>query len=549
MAALRRMDVLPRLVAACFCVLLMGSASCRRPADTPLRRIALLPADVLAPDAPPWMRSAVPVVLQHDLSTSASIFAVPAAGDSEAYRAGAAETVEITVDSVGGRYAVSGGERSLSTQRITPLEAGANASGFLSALDAMAKAVDPAAAPFSTRDEAALGQYVSALQTSDPAKRLQYLRDAVRKAPGFGAAQMELIASEARAGAPDLAATVAAAQQHRSEFDKVDGARFDALIPRLTPHSAAQRIAAANAAIQLTPNDPDMLVGRARERFLMGDAAGGEQDIRRASELRGASPQLQTELLQGLVQTRQFAKAAELIAQQAGTVQTPASLLEEGTCWLLAGDANKADAVVSAALKPQSADDQLAALRRAEWMAAKDDVAGAAALASNPSSVNAEAAAAGEAQAAIWYLQLERRAEARPLAASSLRRVAGAGPMSGARQFAQLAFLLADSHNGAELSERLAAAHAQGAGRDTVLAFGLFLYGDYARAAEAWRAIYAASGETDQQSRIMLAASYARMSRSADAAAIHALPMLPNLTGADPFATLAFGEMRRLLRP
>jgi hypothetical protein len=492
----------------------------------------LLPANLLAVNAPIWMSAAAQVVLRHDLSVSKNVFAVLAGNDSDAYKSGAAETIEATVDTTG----VSAVARSLTTQQITPVDTEARRE-FIPALDEIAKRVAADAVPFSTRSEAALGDFVNALETNDATVRLQRLRDAVQQAPEFGPAQMELIATEAQTEAPELPASIAAARQSRSRFEKPDQVRFDALVAQVTHAPLAQQTAAAAAAVAIAPNDVEVLAALGRGQFLQGNRAG-EVAIRRAMLLAGKTPQLQIALLQGLVETRQFAAAQKMLAEQP---QTAASQLERAACYLLAGDAAQADTTAAAAFQA-ARDDALAPLRQAEWLAAKGDLSGATAAASSLAQAPDERAL-GAAQAAIWDLSLGRRKQAQALAAAS----AHAAVSATVKQIATVAVLLAGSESGTQLRTRLDQVKANRQAGDQVLAFGLFLYGDFAQAADAWHAIYQASGEADLQSRVFLAACYTRLNRSGDADKLRVVPVLPNLTGADPFSAITFIEMRRLL--
>ncbi len=79
-----------------------------------------------------------------------------------------------------------------------------------------------------------------------------------------------------------------------------------------------------------------------------------------------------------------------------------------------------------------------------------------------------------------------------------------------------------------------------------LLAYKLFLSGDYAHAVPVWREIYDRSGNLDLASRAMLAASLERSGKQQEASALCVEPFVPDLAR-DPYAAISFAEMRRLL--
>jgi hypothetical protein len=76
-------------------------------------------------------------------------------------------------------------------------------------------------------------------------------------------------------------------------------------------------------------------------------------------------------------------------------------------------------------------------------------------------------------------------------------------------------------------------------------AYGLFLYGFYNRAAESWKAIADASGDTDLRARAMLAASLRLAGKPQEARKILVQPFVPDLSGY--YAAVSFAQLRSLL--
>ncbi|MBV9085311.1 MAG: hypothetical protein JOZ62_21765, partial [Acidobacteriaceae bacterium] len=92
--------------------------SCSTEPVAALRRLALLPGNILIPDpASEWMRFAVPLVLQQDLSVSRSLVTTIAESDSGAYQFGASELLEATVENRYQRLHIQATITDLGTQR------------------------------------------------------------------------------------------------------------------------------------------------------------------------------------------------------------------------------------------------------------------------------------------------------------------------------------------------------------------------------------------------------------------------------------------------
>lgn len=484
------------------------------------------------------MRAAVPVILQHDLITARSVLAYLAGGDSSAYEQQSAATVEVTVEQYGGRYVLHAVHRDLATQAITPFADvdGPVAGGVVGLVDGVAKRIDSAAKAFPSADPSLIASYANALQSNSGTQRLADLRQIAEANPRFGPAQLALIGASAEAGSPDTVDLIHVAASNRNAFDPIDQVTFDTTADRILHAPLQKQTQAAAALARMAPNNLEALSILGTDEFLENNAAAGERDLQRTLQLTFGNAGISLQLAAGYVETRQFAKAASLLERQ----KDPASVTYRAVAELLAGNKDKADQDIGALFQARlTASDPVANLSRAEWIAASSGYRAGIATLENATWARPDLNAIALAQAAIWELASGNR----PVAQATVQRAIPMASSGVAKAFTAAANALTHPGSAAELRQEFQndSANTQ---THALLAYGLFFYGDYSRALAEWQNLFAASGGADENARAMLAACAAKVKQPA---AVTVQPFVPNLSGDDPFAAVAFNQMKQLI--
>lgn len=502
-------------------------------------RAALLPANVLVSDGSlDWLRPAVPVILQHDLITARHVLAVRAWGDSAAYEQSANEVIEATVERYSGRLFVHTVVRDLGTQQIRPIAtaSGPESAGVVSLIDQVAKRIDAAAAAFPSTSHDVLLSYIQALNAPTAQAQLTQLQGTVNRDPKFGPAQLSLIAIAAEHRLPQTAQILQAAAPYRTAFDTIDRLSFDATANRLLHVPIAIQTQAAAALAAAAPNNLEALSLLGTADFLQNDAAAGERALKKALALTGGSLAIRLQLATGYIETRQYGKAADLLKSERDFVPVTTYAIAE----LLNGNKDQAARAMDAIYRARvTASYPFANLGHAEWIALSNGYQVAIDELERTTWAQPDDKAIALAQAAIWELALGNR----PVAAETARR---ASAMAGAKAkpFAAAAAALCGAGSAANVQAQFGKANTLQS--RVLLAYGLFFYGDYPAAAKEWAALWKQSGDSDESTRAMLAASLSHLKQQSPAVV---QPFVPNLSGDDPFAAVAFNEMRKQIGP
>lgn len=344
---------------------------------------------------------------------------------------------------------------SLRTQkdRQTFESEGPEGEGLIVRLDAVAKRLDPErAAWFSTRSDKALRAFTAAASSANVEERVQLLEQAVSIDSAFGLAHSALV--EAQPWRASSEARVA------DRFVPLDRARYTALAARFTHAPLAAQVRAEDAILKLAPNNVDALAELGWLSFLQGKGADGERLLRKAIGLSSQSLPLELQLAQGLVATRRFREAIEILQPLSGT--NAAVLPGLAAAKLLSGDAGDANATFGRFVSLLPPGTSTRSFLEEEWKA-----------------------------------------------------IAGKGPPPAVTE------------------------------NNTPLAPGYraFLERRFPEAVSFWQAVVQQTSGTDLRARAMLAGS---LEGAGQKPQMEVLPYLPDF--GDPYASVAFNEMRRLLK-
>jgi Flp pilus assembly protein TadD len=286
--------------------------------------------------------------------------------------------------------------------------------------------------------------------------------------------------------------------------------------------------------LTVAPNDLDSLAVLGNNRFLLGDVRGGEEALNHALQLSPANENLENQLAMALLGAKRYADARKILAR---LEKNPASLPELASCLYLQGDTAGANAVVERFATTVSNAD-LRPVIRATWQAAVGDRPKAITAMENAQFTNKNIEALALSEAAVWRLMDKDFAGAQKTAAR-----ANATPSS----FSTIATLLAESNASAGEWRKTVDA-VPGANEQTkrpLLAYGFFLGGHYAEAAQVWQEVVNASGGTDARANVMLASALDREGKTAEARKIQIRPFVLELS--DLYGAISFTEMRRML--
>ena len=515
-------------------------SSCSRPSAVSYERLAILPANVLISDpSSEWLRLAVPLILQEDLATSRHLVASDASGVSGAYQLGATEALRTTVENRKGRIAIDAVVTDLSTQRNRKVLRvdGRDSDGLLAIADALAHKIDEHAGNFPTRNVRALQAFTAAAESANAGTRVQLLDQAILTDPSFGLAYIALAGSALQTHDQNLSALLQTAASHRSSFTPLDRALFNALSAQLSHAPLTEQNNAFSAVLQLAPNNIDALVALGSGHFLEGDGAGGARLLKRALELSPGNANIRNRLAHGLIETRQFADAEKVLSSLGNN---PAALPELAVCILLEGDTARANRVLEKYLALRAPGDTVTPLLRAGWIAIAGEDAKAIGSLESVQFQDENLRSIALAQLTIWQLAAKDFAGAKKNAALGMRQ-------NTRNSFATVAMLLSEGDlPPAEWRDRVNASPLNDQAKQAILGYGFFLYGRYSEAAQIWQMVLRQSGASDLPARTMLAASLDRESKIAESRRILVQPFIPEL--GDLYASISFGEMRRLIR-
>jgi cytochrome c-type biogenesis protein CcmH/NrfG len=499
--------------------------------------VAILPANVLVNDpSSDWLKLGVPIVLQQDLMTARPLFPSGVASESNATQAGANQILRTTVESRQGKIHVEATLVNAATQKTVSVKStdAPSVAEIIPALNALAKRIDSGASDFATKKPLALESFAAAAAEANPQKRFQLFGKAAGADPSFGLAFIAMLDMIGPSSERSFKPFLDEAAKHRNAFTPYDRAKFDLLALRLKHSTTDEEVKAAQNVLAVAPNDIDALAILGNSHFLKGDVAGGEEALNRALQLNPANENLQNQLAMALLGAKRFADAHKILGRLG---KNPASLPELASCLLLQGDAASANAAVERFLATVSNAD-LRPVLRANWQAGAGERAKAIAAMEGTQFTNKNIESLALSEAAVWRLMDKDYTGAQKTA---LR--ANATPSS----FSTIASLLALSNAPAEEWRKKVDA-VPGANEQTkrpLLAYGFFLGGHYAEAAQMWQEVANTSGGTDARANAMLAGSLDRAGKTAEARKVQVRPFVLELS--DLYGAISFTEMRRML--
>lgn len=477
----------------------------------------------------------MPLALQQDLVTSRNVVVGIVSDDSGAYQLGAGAVVRTTVENRDGRISIAGTIVDPATQQIRQVVRvqAPSSGGLLPAVNELAKRLNAEATYYSTKSERALRAFTSAAETPNLQNRIVMLENAIAADPAFGLAYIALTEILAQTG-QDPAPLLEKAASHLRSFTPVDRVRFNAVMARMSHAPLPQLEQATSAVVKIAPNQLDTLVTLASDRFLLGDADGGERALKRAVELSPGNANLRQQLAVGLLETKQFANAEKVFQS---IDNNPSILPALSVCILLEGDVTRADVVFNRYLALRPPADPVTPIIRAEWLALSGRRPQALQLLQDTAFPNAGVRAIALSQTAIWQLMTNDRAAAERSAASAFQL---------SHQLGLFALLITKGNApAAEWRDQVNTSGIKEQTKQVVLGYGFFLNGRYHEAVQVWSHILQQSGGTDLRARAMLASSMDRASDAADARKVLVEPFVPEF--GDLYAAVSFDEMHRLL--
>lgn len=495
-----------------------------------MRRVAILPGNILIADsASEWMRAAVPLVLEQDLATSRDLAAAAVAGDSGAYQMGVAGILRVSVETRSNRFLLDASLADAPATRSTAALS-ASASSLISALDTLAKHIDSQAANFSTHNPLALEAFADGLSSSDPALKVQKLKNAIAADPGFGLGYIVLIQTLGASNNPETAVILQDAEAHRALFTAPDRVRFHLLRSRFLREPLPAQASAAESVVRLIPNSTEGLTSLAASLFLLGRGEEAETFMNRALQLNPGQAALDQQFASGLIAVQQFARAEKILT---GLTSNPAYLPQLAFCILLEGDAARAgkvfDRFVGSVGNPDAK-----LLLRATWQALSGNRQDAIRQLATAQFTDARVDSLAKGQIVVWQLLDNRNGPARKV------RTAAADPFT-----VMLAEGASSADEWRQKVDSVAATTATPEIRSALLRNGYFLLGFYPEAAQTWAAVDKQAGGIDLAARAMLAASLKASGKTDQASKVLVQPFLPDL--ADFYNAVPFTELRRLL--
>ena len=510
-------------------------SSCSHESGARLQRLAILPPNILiGDDSGQWIGTALPLALEEDFATSPNLLAVYVRDPSSAYQFGATAVLRTTVERRRGQLHIQATLTDVSTQRNREVfELGdALSAGLLPLANGLAKRMDSGAASFSAKSERAFQTFAAALQSENLQARMQMLNAAIDVDPTFGLAYVVLAQTAAQANPQSLPTVLAKAQEHVKTFTPLDQARFNAFAAQTVHAPLTQQEASLEKLLQLAPNMVDPLAGLGVIKFLEGDAASGERLMTRALQLSPGNSSVRQQLARGLLENRRFAEAEKVFA---ALDNNPAVLPGLAVCVLLQGDLSRANTIINRF--SQSLFPGVQGVYRAAWLALSGQTASAVAALQGARFADPTLQSAVLTNTVIWQLIDRDFAGARKTMASA------AGPPG---PFTPQAVLLSRADEPLDQWREQVQSSGLNAGqKQSLLAYGLFLAGHYAEAAQMWQQLDQRSGGADLGARAMLAGSLDRAGNTQAARKVLVQPFVPDF--GDVYAAVSFGEMRRLL--
>ncbi len=503
-----------------------------------VRRVAILPANVLIGDpSSEWMKIGVPLVLQQDLTSAYSISPSLVGAESNASQLGSQDVLRTKIESRQGKIHIEATLFNLASQKNTAtnqVEADSPAD-LISSVNVLAKRIDEHASDFSTRNVEVVKEFAGAAQSSNPQQKIDFLQKAVAADHSFGLGYLLLVEMLSSAGPPATKPVIDQALANRRSFIPIDQARFDLILSRLARDPLSKQSAAAQAVLKVAPNDLDALALVGSIKFLTGDASGGEQAMLRVIALSPNNPNFQSQYAQGLIESRRFKDAENILAK---TQRNPAVLSALTSCILLEGDAARANAVAEQFIKSVN-NPELQTVLRSSWLEVTGQRPKAIELLETSKFTNASVKAVALSEAAIYRFRSKDVEGAKKSSAAALEADNRPG------SFATVVNLIVNSNLPPQAwRKQVDAAGLNPQVKEPAIGYGLFLNGHFDEAAQEWRQILDHSNGTDLRARAMLASSLDKAGKSDEAQKAKVLPFAMEF--GDLYGAISFEEMRRL---
>ncbi len=521
------------------CVVVLSLASCTKK-STNIERLSILPANLLISDpSSEWLKTAVPLAIDYDLMTAHEFVPRLAPDEAGAAARGATRLLRTSIESRQGGLHLEASIVDVATQKVIRVVSSdaSSASVVLPAVNALAKKIDANAVEFSTKITPAWQLLTTAEANNNPQQRAQFLNQAINRDANFGLAWVSLLEMIVPNRQGELKKMIDEGKSHRAAFSPFDRAKFDVALNRLSNAPAAEQIKAAQAVLTLAPNELDVMTTLGNYQILAGDAAGGEQSLRRAVALDPASVERRFQLARGLMELRKFKDADTILTS---LDKTPALYPELATVVLLGGDKARATGIIEKFVGTLPKDEFKTFVRAAWAVESGDRQKGIdLVLGAKFQDANFQALALGEAS--IWQMMGGDYAGAQKTIVT-LTKTLGAQPSP----LPVLLALLADkSSPAADWQKKVLSVGMPDSMKDFSLAYGYFLRGDYSEAAKAWQQLVDVSHGADLHARAMLASSLDHAGNKSEAGKIQVLPFSPEAT--DLYSAISFAEMRRML--
>ncbi|MGC2656461.1 MAG: tetratricopeptide repeat protein [Bryobacteraceae bacterium] len=566
-----------QLLAASVGAALLFSISCSN-LTGPAKRVAILPAEVLvqSPDAQS-MATAVPLILQEDLTTSLKWVATAVPNEAAAYRTGAKYILRETVEENGTQIKLQAVLTEISSQKNRGVWAvnGPVSAGLVTFGNALAKKMDSFATIYSTKKDQALLAFVAAIQAQQIQQKVNMLQTALKADPAFGQAYITFAQTLLQNGVQNFGPLLKQADAHRTAFSPLDQLRFAALSKQLSHAPVAEQAKATEAILKLAPNDVPALATLASQRFLTGDVNATRTLLRKAIDLDPNNLTIHKELADVLVNTGSPKEGVAVLAQYvhdhapdvnakralgelqfsvgqfadsdktlSSLARAPSIETELATCKLLEGDTASADTIFQTYLNTrQGSNEDFKAIGNAVWMSLQGHRDQAIETLSKNHFAQPELQSLALSQIAVWKVSAKDAAGAQQAAAQAVSLAKAQVPTV----FATMASLLAAGNEPvATWRQKVESSTLEASGKQFVLGYGFFLYGHYDEAAEVWRALVKQTNGADLRSKIMLDASLEAAGKAAEAKANTVALYFPTVTGADPFAAINFEQMLKV---
>jgi tetratricopeptide (TPR) repeat protein len=499
-----------------------------------LARVAVLPANVLIPDASAnWMAGGIPLVFLQDLATSKQYAPVMAADDSAALLADARYTLRTSIEARKNQFFLSvtitdiTNQRSvLSRELSSPLQ-----QGLLPVLNQLAKEVDKDSSQFGTGKEQAFILYSQAME-APMQQRTALLERAIAADPDFGTAYLALMDAFGQGNEAGVRQTAAQAQLHLSQFRPLDQARAKAVLLKLRQAPAAEQQQSLQQLADMAPGDVNALASLATLSAAQMRYADADAWLDKALALEPANLELRRQRARVQFSEERFADA-EKTFEALGPSNAP--ILDIAACRLMQGDMAGANALFT---RYAATNQPFVPLARANWLMITGHRTDAISFAKNNPSPVPQLQSLALSQLAVWT-SAAGDASAAEASAQEALRLAGAGGVP--HQVAQTAMLIALSGKDWNTFQHALGQLQPPAAQTYVLGYALFLRRRYAEAAQIWAKRVEALG--DPGSRVMCGASFLHAGNNKEAAVVGAPLLIPNLSGGDLFVFVSFPEM------